>query len=86
MFNKTFELQIFQFLVRAYSNFKYLWDSNVKHCTHSLKNSLREKSPNTEFFLVRIFLYSDYGVISVFSPNAGKYGPKKLRIWILFTQ
>ena len=44
------------------------------------------KCPNTEFFLVRIFLYSDYGVISVFSPNAGKYGPKKLRIWILFTQ
>ena len=28
--------------------------------------------PNTELFLVRIFLHS------VFSPNAGKYGPEKL--------
>ena len=28
---------------------------------------MREKSPNTEFFLVRIFLY----------PNTGKYGPEK---------
>ena len=32
-----------------------------------------------------------YGVFSspyfpVFSPNAGKYGPEKLRIWTLFTQ
>ena len=33
--------------------------------------SLREKCPNTEFFMVRIFLYSDQ---------------KKLRIWTLFTQ
>ena len=33
--------------------------------------ALREKFPNTEFFLVRIFLYSDQ---------------KKLRIWTLFTQ
>ena len=32
---------------------------------------LREKCPNTEFFLVRIFLYSDQ---------------KKLRIWTHFTQ
>ena len=32
---------------------------------------LREKCPNTEFFLVRIFLYSDQ---------------KKLRIWTLFAQ
>ena len=35
------------------------------------KNSLREKCPNTEFFLGRIFLYSDQ---------------KKLRIWTIFTQ
>ena len=32
-----------------------------------------------------------YGVFSgpyfpVFSPNAGKYGPEKIRIWTLFTQ
>ena len=33
--------------------------------------ALREKCPNTEFFLLRIFLYSDQ---------------KKIRIWTLFTQ
>ena len=36
-----------------------------------VKATLREKCPNTEFLLVRIFLYSDQ---------------KKLRIWTLFTQ
>ena len=44
--------------------------------------SLREKCPNTEFFLVRIFPHSDRirrdtDYLSVFSPNAGKYGPEK---------
>ena len=43
--------------------------------------SLREKRPNTELFLVRIFLHSDCirrdtKYLSVFSSNAGKYGPK----------
>ena len=36
-------------------------------------NTLREKCPNTHFFLVRIFPHS----LSVFSLNAGKYGPEK---------
>ena len=35
-----------------------------------LQITLREKCPNTEFFLVREYL-------SIFSPNAGKYGPEK---------
>ena len=44
--------------------------------------SLREMCPNTEFFLSRIFRYSDWiwrnaKYLSVFSPNAGKYGPEK---------
>ena len=38
---------------------------------------LREKSPYTEIFMVRIFPHStEYGdteYLSVFSPNAGKY-------------
>ena len=34
--------------------------------------SLRKKCPNTEFFLVRIFLYLDW-----ISPNTGKWGPGK---------
>ena len=39
---------------------------------------------------VRIRSFSEYGdtkYLSVFSPNAGKYGPGKLRIiWTLFRQ
>ena len=46
---------------------------------HSLYYSLCEKCPNVEFFLVRIFPYSDWirrntEYLSVFSPNVGKYG------------
>ena len=37
--------------------------------------TLREKCPNMELFLVRIFPYSD-SYLSVFSPDAGKYGPE----------
>ena len=42
-------------------------------------------------FLVRIFLHLDWirrdtPYLSVFSPNAGNYGPEKLRIQTLFTQ
>ena len=40
--------------------------------------TLREKCPNTEFFLVRIFLYS----IGMQEST----DQKKLRIWTLFTQ
>ena len=41
--------------------------------------SLREKCPNTESFLARIFLYSDWirrdtEYLSIFSSNSGKYG------------
>ena len=43
---------------------------------------LREKCPNTEFFLVRICPHSDWirrdpEYLSVLSPNAGKYRPEK---------
>ena len=46
------------------------------------KISLREKCPNTEFFLDRILPHSDWirrdtEYLSVFSQNAGKYGPEK---------
>ena len=42
-----------------------------KQCTSELMgHTLREKCPNTEFFLVHIFPYSDYR-------NAGKYGLEK---------
>ena len=44
--------------------------------------ALREKCPNTEFFLVHNFPHSnwirrDTPYLSVFSPNAGKYRPGK---------
>ena len=40
--------------------------------------SLREKCPNTELFLVRIFLYLDWirRDTQIFIPNTGKYGPE----------
>ena len=44
----------------------------MRFCWNQL--SLREKCPNTEFFLVRIFPHFSH---SVFSPNVGKYGPEK---------
>ena len=56
-----------------------------------LITTLREKCRNKEFFLVHIFSHSDWirrdtQYLSVFSPNAGKYEPEKLRISTLFTQ
>ena len=44
--------------------------------------ALREECPDTEFFLVLIFLHSEWiriytPRISVFSSNRGKYGPEK---------
>ena len=43
-----------------------------------LELSLREKRPNTELFLVRIFcIRIEYGdLLHKFNPNAGKYGPE----------
>ena len=49
------------------------------HSTHQAR-TLREKCPNTEFFLVRIFpffLVRIFPYLSVFSPKAGKYRPEK---------
>ena len=48
----------------------------------NFSQKLREKCPNTEFFLIRIFPHSDWirrdnPYLSVFRPNAGKYGPEK---------
>ena len=50
-----------------------------------VSNTLREKCPNTEIFLVRIFPYSD-----CISPHSVRMRENtdqiKLRIWTLFTQ
>ena len=51
------------------------------------KVTLREKCPNTMFFWSLFSrIWSEYGDLLVFSPNAGKYGPEKLCIWTIFTQ
>ena len=54
----------------------FLWDIAVSD--FCLLETLREKCPNTEFFLVRIFPYLDW-----IRENTNQ---KKLRIWTLFTQ
>ena len=77
---------------------RYSWGKDFKHknsmyvlYAKTAKNidylkyivaSLREKCPNTEFFLVRIFPHShwiqrDTPYLSVSSQNARKYGPEK---------
>ena len=55
------------------------------------KLSLDEKCSNTKFFLVRIFLYSEWiRRFTLFTPYwvwiQENTDQKKLRIWILFTQ
>ena len=61
-----------------------------KKCSLRLQ-ALREKCPNTEFFLVRIFPHSaEYGEILLISPHLvwirENTDHKKLRVWTLFTQ
>ena len=49
---------------------------SCQNCFMQLFLSLREKCPNTEFFMVRIFLYSNW-----IQENTGQ---KKPRIWTIF--
>ena len=71
---------------------------HIKRCTwialsYWLKSwrylTLREKCPNTEFFLVRIFPRSGWiwrdTEFSVFSSNTGKYGPEKNSVFEQFS-
>ena len=75
-------------LLIAFNKFK-IWNmtilqpqlKEVKLISCNFDNTLREKRPNTELFLVRIFLYSDWirkdpPCFSVFGQNTGKYGPE----------
>ena len=62
---------------RNYSRYLLPSSHPIQH-----KSSLLEKCPNTEFFLVRIFPYSDWmrretPYLFVFSLNTRKYGPEK---------
>ena len=62
-----------------------LWRRSLSKRKHVWKVSV------FRVFLVRIFLDSDWirrdaEYFSIFSPNTGKYGPKKLQIRTLFTR
>ena len=60
---------------------------NLKFKWQYIKKSLREKCPNTEFFLVRIFPHSGWIRRDSYSDLTRKNtDQKKLRIWTLFTQ
>ena len=48
--------------------------------------TLRKKSPNTEFFLARIFLHSQISISPYAVRMRENTDQKKLRIWALFTQ
>ena len=67
-----------------YYRFSFLFPTNCRtqNTKFFLWHPLCEICPNTEFFLVRIFPHSgwirrDRKHLSVFSPNAWKYGPEK---------
>ena len=62
--------------------------SVFKSCDNKLlRNALREKCPNTEFFLVRIFPHSDQIRRDTYSVRMWEnMDQKKVRISILFTQ
>ena len=61
------------------------------HKWSKIRTSLREKCLNTEFFLLRIFLYSYFPVLGLTKfPYSAQIqentDQKKLRIWTFFTQ
>ena len=66
-------------VARCSNNLNGFFQSEVMF--ENLKVTLREKSPNTELFLVRIFPHLDWiqrdtWYLSVASSNAGNYGPE----------
>ena len=53
-----------EFCLRGHHLYQSKWeakvDSQLKACHERIPGALRENCPNTELFLVRIFLYSDW--------------------------
>ena len=85
MFWWIYILIVFRYWVRnSGSNIRTVWVlkfADFTNCYFLKYTSLREKCLNTEF-LVHIFPHSDWvprvtEYLSVFSPNAGKYGSEK---------
>ena len=68
-----------------------LWKPDIKKLIQTETTITVWKVSVFGTFLVRVFSYPDWirrnaEYLSVFSPNAGKYGSEKLRIRTLFTQ
>ena len=60
---------------------------SVHFLDHCLYQPLREKCPNAEFFLVRIFLYSDGVNTTDYSVRKQEItDQEKLRIWTIYSQ
>ena len=79
-FNNVWKNPFLKFFIRRWNWFFYV-----------LKSTPQEKCPYLEFFLVCIFPHLEWirrfiKWIFVFSPNAGKCTPEKLRIRTIFTQ
>ena len=72
------------YLIFNVTHFYFLTLTLLEHNQRSL---LREKCPNMEFFLVCIFLYSDWIRRSLYLVRIQENtDQKKLRIWTLFKQ
>ena len=72
------------------SNCNFCMRRCFKYKYEGIKMSLREKWPNTELLLVRIFPHTDWiridtSYLSVFSPYAAKYGPEITSYLVTFT-
>ena len=82
----------FNFMILTNTNIYRKWNS-VNHISVTVSRGVFItvwKVFVFRVFLVRIFSYSDWirrdtEYLCVFSPNAGKCGPEKLRRWTLFT-
>ena len=84
---KSIQIRSF-FLVCIFLYSDWIWRDTLilldRICKKMTRKPLREKCPNTELFLVRIYcIRTEYGEILrysdtlfVFSPNTGKYGPE----------
>ena len=84
--NQTFNVK---FVIKFVHSVFWHFSHNIRtkygeRCeTQEVETPLRERYPNTEFFLVHIFPHSDWiqrdtEHLSIFSPNARKYGPENV--------
>ena len=76
---------------RHFAQISIKWNVKKKRSIIIWLASLREKCPYSEFFWpvfsnISDWIRRDTPYLPLFSPSAGKYGPKNFRIRTLFTQ